>query len=493
MIRLVRSGVASQTAPRHQAARLSSDEHAPRLGSVFAALGMVLSLAVALLAPRAFPAQVITIDTSGKGPASANGPVDRRYAQIEPTHVDLPKQELDPRTRLELIRLMESEQGFAMRPFPRGHKGLTLEANGKLDPAGEAYLNMVVSEGMCAKPGDRLVVTDIKVEKAKIVLELNGGPDFKHRFLRHVQIGMGDPGYDNSVVSDEPDPTGSRLTLAFKGYVPELTDKQLKALLAPLISFDVKTPVQAFTDTLPVPLKEAILNHQVWVGMSTDMVLFAKGEPQTKVREMDGQMPFEEWIYGKPPSDVDFVRINGNRVIRVEIAKMGQPLEIFTEDKVSGLMRTDGTPVLAANTRTVEEGDVEKDPNKQAPDAPPSLRAPGEAAPQGENQGYGQMKPVRFPKQPDANNPSGGQPGQNPDDQQPAPAQSGNSSGTANSSASAQPPSNGQAAPAGQSASSSSKSASSQPAGGSQPAPQNPGTNQPGTNPDQFVQPSGAN
>ena len=59
--------------------------------------------------------------------------------------------------------------------------------------------------------------------------------------------------------------------------------------------------------------------------MSTDMVLFAKGQPQSKIREMDGQMPFEEWIYGKPPEEVEFVRINGNRVIRVEIAKVGEP------------------------------------------------------------------------------------------------------------------------------------------------------------------------
>ncbi len=47
---------------------------------------------------------------------------------------------------MELIRDLQSEQGFAMRPFPRGHKGLTLVANGKLEPAGEAYLNMVISQ-----------------------------------------------------------------------------------------------------------------------------------------------------------------------------------------------------------------------------------------------------------------------------------------------------------------------------------------------------------
>ena len=78
-------------------------------------------------------------------------------------------------------------------------------------------------------------------------------------------------------------PAGSRLTLAFKGHVPELTGAQVKALLAPLISFDVKTPIQAFTDTLPPKLKDAILNHHVMVGMSTDMVMFAKGQPVSKI------------------------------------------------------------------------------------------------------------------------------------------------------------------------------------------------------------------
>ena len=199
---------------------------------------------------------------------------------------------------------------------------------------------MVVSDGLSAKPGQRVVITDIKIDHSKIVFDLNGGPDAKHRFLRHVQIGMGpemgDPDVDPTLANQAGDPAGARLTLTFADHVPELTPAQVKALLAPLISFDVKTPMQAFTDTLPPALKEAILSHKVLVGMSTDMVLFAKGQPLTKSREMEGQMPFEEWIYGTPPDDVDFVRINGNRVIRVEIAKEGEPLQIFTKDVVSG-------------------------------------------------------------------------------------------------------------------------------------------------------------
>src|SRR5208337_4060553 len=216
----------------------------------------------------------ITIDTRNgevvNKTTTKAGTVDRRYAQIEPTHVPLTQSELDARTRSDIIRVMQSEQGFAMRPFPRGHKGLTLAANGKLEPAGEDYLTMVTTEGLSARPGDRLLVTDIKIEHAKIVFDLNGGPDRKHRFLRHVQIGAG-PVLNPVVQGDDPEPTGARLTLTFANHVPELTGTDVKALLAPLISFDVKTPVQAFTDTLPPKLKEAILNHRVLVGMSTDM------------------------------------------------------------------------------------------------------------------------------------------------------------------------------------------------------------------------------
>jgi hypothetical protein len=398
-----------------------------RKSGIWRAMGCCAILV--LMAAGAAAAQVVTIDTRTgvvtNGAAGPAGTVDRRYQQITPTHVPLTKSELDAKTRLELIRVLQAEQGFAMRPLPRGHKGLTLAANGKLEPAGERYLNMVVAEGMSAKPGDRVVLTDVKIEHDRIVFDLDGGPDRKHRFLRHVQVGVG-PNMTNPVVQgDDKEPTGSRLSLTFGGHVPELTGAEVKALLAPLISFDVKTPIQAFTDTLPAKLKDAILSHHVLVGMTTDMVLFAKGQPESKSREMDGQMPFEEWIYGKPPKDVEFVRINGNRVIRLEIAKMGETPVIFTKDEVEGMMRTDGTPLTPdAHTRTVQLGDAERNPDTQAPEAPPSLRNPGETLPHDKDTGV--MKPVQMPKprpqpQPGAN-PDGEPDAQPPAATQPAPA-----------------------------------------------------------------------
>jgi len=362
-------------------------------GSCLLALGMVVAAA----------GQVITIDKQGNANSGTSAPVDRRFAQIQPTKVSLDNSVMDAKNRQELIRVLQAEQGFAMRPFPRGHKGLTLVANGLLSPAGEDYLSMVTSQGLTAKPGDRVVLTDVKIEHDKIIFDLNGGPDAKHRFLRHIQIGTGTS--MGSVVQDDgQEPTGGRLTLDFKGHLPALTGTQVKALLAPMISFDVKTPIEAFTDTLPPKLKEAILNHHVMVGMTTDMVIFAMGPPERKSREIEGQMPFEEWIYGQPPKDVEFVRINGNRVIRVEVAKMGEAPVIYTKDEVEGLMRTDGTPLTQgdpAGTHTVQMGDVQRNPDTQAPAAPPTLRQPGETIPDahGNTDKAGQMGPVQFPKQ----------------------------------------------------------------------------------------------
>ena len=47
------------------------------------------------------------------------------------------------------------------------------------------------------------------------------------------------------------------------------------------------------------------------------------------------------------------------------------------------MMRTDGTPVETAvnHTHITKEGDVQRDPDKEAPAPPPSLRAPASSFP----------------------------------------------------------------------------------------------------------------
>lgn len=124
-------------------------------------------------------AQVFTV---GEKSATADIATD-----FTPTHVPLPGGKLSERGRRELIRNLEAEQGFAHRALPVS-AGITLQANGQLTPAPAEYRKMIYVKGQSAAPGDRVVVTSMEIKGDRIVLDFNGGPYVKHRFLRHIQL-----------------------------------------------------------------------------------------------------------------------------------------------------------------------------------------------------------------------------------------------------------------------------------------------------------------
>jgi hypothetical protein len=102
------------------------------------------------------------------------------------------------------------------------------------------------------------------------------------------------------------------------------------------------------------------------------------GEPKTKEREhsssTDEESPiYEEWIYGDPPQPTQFVRFRNGRVMRLEIAAIGKPLEIHDKNE----MGAEAEPTLQA--RTIVNGDVQvtQDGDRGA-NAAPTLRLPGE-------------------------------------------------------------------------------------------------------------------
>jgi hypothetical protein len=313
----------------------------------------------------------------------------RNIPPFQPTQVKFDQRKLTPRARRELIVSFTAEQGFARRPLPLDSHGLVLHANGDLKPNGMDYEEQLQRHGISAKAGDRLVISDIKIDSGKITLEFNGGPDHKHKYLRHIQIGAG-MGTAPIVQDNGQEPVGSRLTLVFDKYVPDLTPDQLRALIQPVMDFNVKTPLEAYVDTLPAKLKDAILNHHVLVGMDRKMVIYALGQPRDKVREQDNGVPFEEWVYGEAPQTTQFVRFNGDRVIRVEVAAVGQELVVRNQDET-------GDYKGSGDAHEVKMGDAAPSPtgegggHRQAP----SLRLPGE------EQLPGTMQPVKMPGQPE--------------------------------------------------------------------------------------------
>jgi hypothetical protein len=325
------------------------------------------SALIAGLAALSFATAHAQVFVVGEKSATADIATD-----FTPTHVPLPEGKLTERGRRELIRNLEAEQGFAHRALPVS-AGITLQANGHLSPAPAEYRKMIYEKGQAAAPGDRVVITSLEIKGDRIVLDFNGGPYAKHRFLRHVQLN------DAPVTGDPAEvATGSRITLVFEGGVPEVSGPEIKALLEPLIDFGVKSSEQAYADTLPNPLKEAIAAHEVLVGMNHRMVLAALGAPENKMREQQSGDPgggrYEEWIYGHVPQTIRFVRFVGDKVTMVEIAALGKPIEIHNTNEMG-----DFEP--GAPTREVAMGDQEPSTKEDKPATAPTLRMPGEAAP----------------------------------------------------------------------------------------------------------------
>jgi hypothetical protein len=302
-----------------------------------------------------------------------------------PTHVSLADAPLSERGRRELVRNLEAEQGFAHRALPVS-PNVVLRANGPLLPGAAEYKRIIYQKGEAAAPGDRVIITSMEIHSDRIVLDLNGGPYLKHRFLRHVQLNDAPV----TAITDER-ASGSRVTLLFEGHVPEISAPEVKALLEPLIDFGVKTTEQAYADTLPPMLKEAIAAHEVLVGMNHRMVLAALGAPENKMREQPSGDPnggrYEEWIYGHVPQTIRFVRFVGDRVTMVEIAALGKPIDIHDKDEMGGYDTPPPTREVAMGDKTPNGGDKSS--------SAPTLLKPGEAASAGSTNNK-----VQFPTDP---------------------------------------------------------------------------------------------
>ena len=245
-----------------------------------------------------------------------------------------PPARISRQTRMDLIRAFDSELVYIRSPFPMGKQGLALKA-GKLSPGGDELRQMIATWGPAVKPGDQARISEILIKDDRIHFEINGGPVKKQKWYQHISVG-GNGGVTSIAPSDpNANPHGSYVDLVFDHYVPNLSPQQLKDLLRPVFDFNAKSAVEAYLETVPPKVKEAIKNHHVLVGMNREMVIYATGRPPKKVRERDGETEYEDWIYGEPPQDVDFVRLVGDEVLRVETIRVNGEKVLRTEKEVS--------------------------------------------------------------------------------------------------------------------------------------------------------------
>lgn len=274
---------------------------------------------------------------------------------------DTPPPKLSPKTRQEIVHAFNAELVFIRASFPMGKTGLKLK-NGTVTPSGPELQRLMALWGPAVKAGDRARISDVVIKPDHIRFEINGGP-VKHKWYQHLEIDGPLGGGPIAPSDSSANARGSFVDLYFDKYVPEITGPELKDLLHPVFDFDSKSGLDAFLETVPPQVKEAIRNHHVLVGMNHDMVIYAKGRPPRKVREHEGEIEYEEWIYGAPPEDVDFVRFVGDEVVRVETMKVDGQKIVRTEKEVDL-----GAPTVAKK-------------QEDRPATAPTLRRPGEEMP----------------------------------------------------------------------------------------------------------------
>ena len=268
---------------------------------------------------------------------------------------------------MDLIRTFNAELVYIRKPFPMGQKGLTLK-DGNITPEGEELERLMAMWGPSVKPGDLARISGVAIKDDRIRFEVNGGPVRKKKWYQHIEVGGNGGTVPLSPSDSEANARGTYVDLVFDRYVPELTPQQLKDLLSPVFDFNSKSRLEAYLDTVPPQAKQAIKDHHVLVGMNREMVTYAKGRPPKKTREKDkdSDVEYEEWIYGEPPEDVDFVRFIGDEVVRVETMKVNGEKAVRTEKEIE----------LQPQPTVAKEADGESAPR---PANAPTMRRPGEA------------------------------------------------------------------------------------------------------------------
>jgi hypothetical protein len=243
------------------------------------------------------------------------------FLAITSAYADSKKLTMDQ--RVELMRGLVAEYAKAKVPLPRSKQALNFEAGGSYDKDkwNQAYKEL----GPAARVGDVVQVTKVDIEKDKIVLEINGGMKRKGGWRDHVSVGMGGipVGTTQQQQGAVNAPSGTTIALVFPEPIGELTAKEVKKLLAPVLDFDKQSATEQYAETIPPEIKKAIEEKKPIAGMDRDQVVLALGPPNRKSRETKDGVDYEDWIYGVPPGKVTFITFSGQKVVKIKDSYAG--------------------------------------------------------------------------------------------------------------------------------------------------------------------------
>ena len=267
--------------------------------------------------------------------------------------------------RVALIRGIQAEFINVKKAFPQGKEGLLFK-NGTVQPGDQEIRKRIAMNGPAARPGDKSQITGFEFKDKNVILEINGGPQKKKKWYQRVSVaGMGGTTEVSPQSEQDANARGSVLIVQFDKYIPDMNVEQFKKYLEPIFDFKPLAGSEAYVESLPPKVKQALKEKRVLVGMNRDLVTLSKGRPDQKIREHDGDTEYEEWIFGAPPQDVEFVRFVGDEVVQDKIMKVGGEKVVRTEREID-MNQTTATAKPAA-----------ADPAKK-----PTMRRPGEPEPE---------------------------------------------------------------------------------------------------------------
>lgn len=214
--------------------------------------------------------------------------------------------------RIDLLRGLSAEYAKVKVLLPISKHTLDFHTDGTWDR--DAWKAAQKEYGPAGRVGDLMQVTSLHIEKDRILFELNGGS--KTKWYQHIEAGTGTSTMPINPATSAPG--GTTVALVFDGSIGQVTSAEVKQLLKPILDFDKESVTENHVENLPEPVKQAIKNQKVIVGMTRDQVLISVGRPLHKSRETKDGKEIEDWIYGEPPGRVNFVTFSGDLVIKVK-------------------------------------------------------------------------------------------------------------------------------------------------------------------------------
>src|SRR5262245_20943006 len=228
--------------------------------------------------------------------------------------------QLNQNQRFSIIGSMIATEGAARIPMPLGKTGVELSANGLVNR--DKLQKELAENGNVILPGKVVIITAIDFNDKSIEFEIDGGGTKKkniQQILGNIQVGMGGASAPQDQKKETPAAKGSTVTLLFPGKIPQdMTPEQLKTLLEPVLDFTKQSFLRTGIEALPPEFQEAVKAKEARIGMDSNTVLLALGQPNRRNREKSAEgIDQEDWIYSGRGRRVTFVTFEKDVVVKI--------------------------------------------------------------------------------------------------------------------------------------------------------------------------------